>query len=121
MDEKEGGASATSPRSDGKSRRLRRCRRRRRLRVNVVVLGAMCIRILFTDGYEIDILGDPTREAHGTNKRHDIVAVSLVQISASTFCCGVCYAAECESLPIAKLLNREESTRKMLIDALIRR
>lgn len=28
-----------------------------------------CIRILFADEYEIDILGDPTREAHGTNKR----------------------------------------------------
>lgn len=30
---------------------------------------ARYIRILFADGYEIDILGDPTREAHGTNKR----------------------------------------------------
>lgn len=52
---------------DGESRRLRR--RRRRCRVNVVVLGALCVRILFADGYEIDILGDPTRVAHGTNKR----------------------------------------------------
>lgn len=38
-------------------------------RVNVVLDAcARCIRILFADGYEIDILGDPTREAHGTNK-----------------------------------------------------
>lgn len=40
----------------------------------------MYIRILFTDGYEIDILGDPTREAHGTNKRHRGTASCKYQV-----------------------------------------
>lgn len=59
-----------------------------RRRVNVVLdVRARCIRILFADGYEIDILGDPTREAHGTNKRRGTDEDS-VQIS-SAFCYGV--------------------------------
>lgn len=63
-------------------------------RVNVVLnTCARCIRILFADGYEIDILGDPTREAHGTNKRRG-TAESFVQIS-SAFCYGA--LPRCES------------------------
>lgn len=84
-----------SPDVDGGSRR----------RVNVVLdTRARCIRILFADGYEIDILGDPTREAHGTNKRRG-TAESFVQIS-NAFCCGACVLLRCESARLQNLCPR---------------
>lgn len=67
-------------------------------RVNVVLDAcARCIRILFADGYEIDILGDPTREAHGTNKRRGTVE-SFVQIS-SAFCYGALSDVKANFIP----------------------
>lgn len=85
-------------------------RRRQRIssckcRVGCARARARCVRILFTDGYEIDILGDPTREAHGTNKRHG-TAESFVQISSMRFVAGFCFDVKCEiDLPLACLRN----------------